>query len=195
MKTTELTLSVLAVVAFILNLLVVSFGSVLVVVSLSLLSLFYFYLGFALFNDVPLQRLFKKDSYQGTSTQRIAGGIATGIGITIVLTGVLFKIQTWPGANTNIASGLVVLSAILVISVIMYLKTSSVYYTRILKRIAIYGALGVVLLLLPKYTILEFKYRNYPGYVEAVKKAQGSPGNPGLWQKVDEERQKIHQNK
>jgi hypothetical protein len=63
------------------------------------------------------------------------------------------------------------------------------------KRIGIIGALGAVLFLLPNYAVLEFKYRNYPEYIKAVKMRDADPGNKALEDLVQQERKEIYKSK
>ncbi len=123
---------------------------------------------------------------------RIVGAILTGLALSMTTAGLLFKFQSWPGAIMNLAIGLLGLAIALIIGTIKYSKTKSNYYTRIFKRIAVYGGLGLILLILPKRTWLELKYRNQPDYVDAVKKAMADPDNQELWDKVNEEHEKMN---
>ena len=61
----------------------------------------------------------------------------------------------------------------------------------VLKRTVTYGLVAVIIYLLPEYTLLEYRFRDYPDYVEAYKKAVENPGNMELWDEVDKEREKI----
>ena len=194
MKKAEIILGAIALIALALNLLLVSGGGVLTVLSLSTLSVLYMYLSFALFNGIRLRHIFKKDSYKGISTMRIVGAILTGLALSMTIIGLLFKFQSWPGATVNLAIGLLGLAIALIVVTIKYSKTKSDYYTKIFKRIAVFGGLGLILIILPKETWLELKYRDHPDYVEAVKKAMSDPDNQELWDKVDEERQRMNEN-
>jgi hypothetical protein len=79
-----------------------------------------------------------------------------------------------------------------IIGVIKYSKNKSSYYTRIFKRTAIFGGLGLILMLTPKTSWIELKYRNQPEYVDALKKAMADPDNKELWDNVETERQKMN---
>ncbi|EJF10152.1 hypothetical protein [Pontibacter sp. BAB1700] len=192
MKKTEIVLGAIAVVALILNLLFVPGSSILTVISLSAISVLYMYLSFALFNGVRLRYIFKKNSYKGISTMRIIGAVLTGLALSITLIGLLFKFQDWPGATINLGVGLFGLVIALIVGAVKYSKSKSDYYTKIFKRIAVYGGLGLIMLLLPKEAWLEFRYRNHPEYVKAVKKAMAESDNQELWDKAEEERQKMN---
>jgi NADH:ubiquinone oxidoreductase subunit 6 (subunit J) len=123
---------------------------------------------------------------------RIFGAILTGVVLSLTTIGILFKFQSWPMATFFLTIGLIGILVSFIVGVIKHSKTKSEYYTRILKRITIIGGLGLILLILPKETWLEIKYRNQPDYVDAVKKAMADPDNEELWEKVDEEQEKMN---
>lgn len=104
--------------------------------------------------------------------------------------GLMFKFQSWPGADFNLGAGLVGLLIVTIIGVIKYSKNKSKYYIRIFLRAAIFGGLGLILMLTPKTSWVELKYRNHPEYVDALMKAMADPDNKELWDNVETERQK-----
>ncbi|MBB6610380.1 hypothetical protein H7F15_04960 [Pontibacter sp. Tf4] len=192
MKKTEIILGAMAAVALITNLLFAPTGNILIVLSLSVLSILYMYLSFALFNGIRFRHILKKESYKGISTMRIIGAIFTGLALSITLIGILFKYQLWPGATINLRVGLSGLVLMVLIGAVGYARSKAAYYANIAKRIAIYGALGIIMLLLPTDELIEIRYRNHPEYAEALKKAIAAPGNEDLWQKAEAERQRMN---
>jgi TonB family protein len=165
MKKTEIILGVIAIIALTIQLLNLPGGGILTVLTLSTVSTMYMFLSFALFNDIRLRKIFKKDSYKGISTMRILGAILTGLALSITTIGLLFKFQSWPGASFPLRFGLFGLLIGLIVGLIKYQKTKSDYYTKIFKRIAIYGGLGLILMILPRETWLEIRNRNHPEYM------------------------------
>ena len=192
MKKAEIIIATLSIIALGLNLLLIPGGGVLTVLTLSTLSMIYFYLGFALFNDIKLRRIFKKDSYKEISSLRILGAVGAGFALSMTTIGFMFKFQSWQGADFNLGAGLVGLLIVTIIGAIKYSKNKSNYYIRIFKRTAILGGLGLILMLIPKTSWIELKYRNQPEYVEALKKAMADPDNKELWDNVETERQKMN---
>jgi len=192
MKKAEIIILTLSIIALGLNILLIPGGGVLTVLTLSTLSVIYMYLGFALFNGIRLRNIFKKDSYKGISTMRIVGAVAAGIALSMTIIGLLFKMQSWPGASFNLGAGLFGLLIVTVIGLVKYSKNKSDFYTKIFKRVAIFGGLGLILLLTPKTSWVELKYRNHPEYVDALKKAMADPDNKKLWDNVETERQKMN---
>jgi hypothetical protein len=198
MKKGEIIIATLYIIALVLNLLLIPGGVVLTVLTLSTLStlsVLYMYLSFALFNGIRLRKIFKKDSYKGISAMRIVGAVGTGLALSMTTIGLLFKIQSWPGASFILGTGLVGLLIVTIIGTIKYLKNKSEFYTRIFKRIAVFGALGLILMLIPKTTWVEIKYRNHSAYVDALEKALADPDNKELWNRVEEERQNMNEEK
>ncbi|WP_378172989.1 hypothetical protein [Aquimarina sp. SS2-1] len=156
------------------------FGNELIIISLFGLSCLYFYFGFAIFNKLSLRRIFKKESYQGISAWRIVGAICTGISISIVLLGVLFKIFRWPFANQLLIIGVSFLNVIFLAGLYKILKEKRPFYQRLMVRVVFYGISGYIFWFIPTYTFLELKYKNHPDYIEAVKRLDKDPENPEL---------------
>ena len=192
MKKSEIVLAILSVIALVLNLLLIPCSEILTCLSLLGLAIIYHYLGFALFNNIKLKNVFKKDSYKGITKFRILGAIGAGFSLSMTVIGIMFKFQSFPGASFMLIGGLIGLLIVTIIGIIRYSKNKSDYYTKIFKRVAIIGGIGLVLILMPKSALSEFKYRNHPDYLKAVKEAVANPENEELWGKVNEERQKIN---
>ncbi len=192
MKKAEIIFTTLSIIALGLNLLLIPGGGVLTVLTLSILSMIYFYLGFALFNDIRLRKIFKKDSYKEISSLRILGAVGVGLALSMTTIGLMFKFQSWPGADFNLGAGLLGLLIVTIIGLIKYSKNKSDFYTRIFKRVTILGGLGLILMFTPKTSWVELKYRNHPEYVDAFKKAMADPENKELWDNVETERQKMN---
>lgn len=192
MKKTELILIGITLLALLMKLLHLPASGVLTVLSLSSISGIYMYLGFTLFNNLRFRNLFKKESYKEISTKRIVGGIGSGLALSVSVIGILFKFQSWPGASINLITGIIGLIIVTIISLIKMKKNTDNYYSNILKRVAGFGVICVFLLALPTKTWLGWKFPNNPEYIQAVIHAQANPDNQGLWQKVDEEREKMY---
>ena len=135
--------------------------------------------------------MFKKSSYKGIKAVRIIGAIGTGFVLSIIITGVLFKIMMWPGASAMLIVGVFPIMVLSLISALKYSADKSGYYKRILLRVTVFGGLGLALFLLPRNTIMKTRYRCCPEYVKAAEAAANDPENEMLQQKADEERRKI----
>ncbi len=193
MKKTEITILTISIIAIALNFFLVPGGSVLTVFSLSFLATIYFYFGFALFNTIRLRNIFKKESYKDIASQRIIGAIGAGVALSITTLGVLFKLLSWPGATVNLIAGLLGIIIVLIIGTIKYFNNKSDFYLTIFKRAGLFGGLGLVLLLTPKSTFIDIKYRNHVNYANALKNSIADPTNEELHKILDEERIKMEQ--
>ncbi len=58
-------------------------------------------------------------------------------------------------------------------------------------RVVFFGLLGYVFLFLSDYAFLELRYKNYPNYIDVVKRLDRDPENPGLQQEARKEYEKI----
>ena len=193
MKKTEITILTISIIAIALNFFLVPGGSVLTVFSLGFLATIYFYFGFALFNDIRLRNIFKKASYKDIASPRIVGAIGAGVALAITAIGILFKLLSWPGASLNLGAGLLGLIIVFIIWTIKYFNNKSNFYLPIFKRAGLFGVLGLVLLLTPKSTFIDIKYRNHVNYANALKNSIADPTNEELHRILDEERTKMEQ--
>ncbi|HRZ42067.1 MAG TPA: hypothetical protein P5228_05120 [Bacteroidales bacterium] len=187
MKKLEKILGLVIIIALLLKLVLIPGGSILTVISLTILACIYYPLGFAFFNGIRLRAIFKKDSYKGVSALRIIGAIGLGMGLAAICIGILFKLQHWPGGDTNLIAGLVTTLIILIIALIKYLKSKSDYYKLIFSRIAIIGGFGLILAILPESTITKIQFRNHPDYIKAYEDYLKNPQNEELRKKEDVE--------
>ena len=192
MKKAEIILGAISIISLILNLFLVAITNRIFVLSSVILAAFYMYFSFALFNGVKYSQLMKRIAYQGISKMRILTAVITGLAISMVIIGLLFNYQFWPGGDEQAFFGVIILSLVLVVSLIKYVTSKSTFYIGTIKRAAIYLCFGVLTLILPKFALLEFKYRNHPDYIEAFKNVvKDDTDNKVLREKLKEERQKI----
>ena len=63
------------------------------ILSLLVLSTLYCYFGFALFNNIRLKEIFKKDRHTEISVLRIIGAVFSGMILSTYVIGILFKLQ------------------------------------------------------------------------------------------------------
>lgn len=177
MKKTETILGLLVFIGIGLKLAHINGANILLLFTLLTLSFIYYFFGFAIFNNISLRGIFKRNSYKDTNALKIIGAIACGISLSTTLIAILFKLQFWPGSKMMLIIGLLSLLLILIISIVFYLIKKSVFYVNIFKRIAIYGTLGVILYLTPSDTMIDIIYRNDKEYAELFKKSLKEPLN------------------
>jgi hypothetical protein len=191
MKKTELIAGIIAALSIILQAFLIPGSGPLTVLSLSSLSIIYFWFGILLFNDIRLRAAFKKISYAGISTARKIGAIGAGFALSTIVIGIMFRIQCWPGANVMLLDGFAMIVIVCIVAGFKYPKNKSEYYNRIFKRAAIFGGFGFVLMILPPYSWSQLRYKNHPAYRDALKNSSEDPTNQALWDKVKEEKEKM----
>ncbi len=96
----------------------------------------------------------------------------------------LFKLQTWPSANSFLYLAIAVLVAGALWVLNNYVKTGY-FNPSLVKRIAVYAGCCFILLSLPAYGILDIKYRNHPAYRDALKYVIQHPGDTAARQKMN----------
>ena len=191
MKKFELIVGLIAILGIFLKILHLPGSGILIMLTFAILSLFYYVFSFALFNGIELRDVFKNAFYKDTNAKRMIGAVGLGWTLSVIILGVLFKLQFFSGANMLLQRGLVTLVLILFIAIIFYFRNKADYYKRIFKRIAIYGGLGLVLYLTPTSTLVDMYYRNNPDYAELYKKVLASPDNLELREQLEQMKTKM----
>ena len=190
MRKAEIILAILCLTGFILNLTGIPGGNILTILSFTFLSMFYFYLGYVVLNNIPLRAMFKKQSYAGISGLRIAGSVVAGFILSLALIGIEFKLMMWPGGSVMLFSCITGFVLLGLISLIKYLKDYNVFYRNLLIRVVVIGAFILLFVVNPK-VVMDIKYRNNPELLEAIKASDADPDNEKLQQKVNEEFEKM----
>jgi NAD/NADP transhydrogenase beta subunit len=147
MKKSELFFASLVLIALVLKLAHLPGSNFILVISLSYLSFLYFYLGFALFNNISLRQIPKRESYKKISTLRIIGAIGAGLALSQTAIGILFTLLRWPGANNLLQIGLIGLVLTGVLGAIKFSQTKATFYPDLLKRVVFSGVFGLILFL------------------------------------------------
>ena len=145
MKKIELFISLFMLLFVIMNFLNIACCGLLLGVSLFFLSGFYYFLSFAFFNEISLDRIFEKSSYKNISAFKIIFAIGVGWTFSITILGALFKLELLPYAQYILLVGLIAIGITSVISLIFTFQTKSNYYKQILIREIIIGGIGLIL--------------------------------------------------
>jgi phosphoglycerol transferase MdoB-like AlkP superfamily enzyme len=148
MKKIEIILGGITLAALAAHLLGVPHVWIVLALSTLLLMNLYFYLGFAIYLDIPLKKLFNKSAYAGLSPLRVIGSVALGWTLSLIVTGLFFSVQHYPGARLIISAGSGLLLIISLIVFIKYKKTTAPFYRNMLYRCELYMAVALGLLLL-----------------------------------------------
>lgn len=161
------------------------FGNNIIILSVLILSCLYFCLGIVLFNDIGIKKIFKKESYKGISALRVIGSVWTGMVLSLVLLGILFRLMMWPFASQNLIVGVLGLLVSLVPVFVKFVQKRSDFYKVMFFRTIGYTIVGVSLYFSGTF-FLELKYGDYPEYIEVVKKLNEDPNNTELIQQEQE---------
>jgi len=192
MKKFEKIIGFVLLIGLTFKFLLISGGSFFLAISLMFLAFLYFFLGFALFNQIPLKKIFKKESFTGINTIKVILAIGFGIGLSNTCVGILYKIQHWTGARILIISGITVIIIILLIGLISINKTKGPFIRGIIKRSIIIGGFGFLLLFISDYSIIKIQYRNHPLYIKAYEDLKSDPNNPDYKKNLIKEQERIN---
>jgi hypothetical protein len=189
MKIVEKIAAILSIIGLILMLSLIGGGAELMMVSLLTLGGIYFPLGFLLLNQISvLNYLKRKESFVSLTTTQIVLGVITGIALSIVCIGILFKLLTLPGANEMLMFGVLIS---IIISTIVVILRSKVSASAILIRTVIFNIAGIILFFTSSLSIVKFQYRNHPAYIDAYVNYLEDPGNSAVRDKLDLERNRA----
>lgn len=147
MKKLELILILGVVVGLLLTLLNVPYHTAVSSIFLLTLGIIYLYLGFALFNDIQLSKIFKSESYRGVGPWRIAIAIGTGLGLSQLTTGFMLALGNYPMTRLFLSFGLVVTALMLLLTLIRNTKEKHRFNRNIALRCSVFIIIGVIFLL------------------------------------------------
>lgn len=193
MQKIEVTLGTIALIGIILKVFNLPGAGLLLILSLSTLSLFY-YLSFALFNGIRLRDIFKSNAYAHTNAKKIIGAVGLGFALSALVMGSLFKLQFYPGAAVQLVTGLLATAIIFTIATIVYYRKPNAYYKSIFKRVVAIGGIGLILYLTPSSSLVDIFYWNQPEMAAIHKKVLKNPRNDSLKKELNKkQREKIRQ--
>ena len=195
MKILERGSILLAVIGLMMKIWRLNGGNELLMIGLTLLAMIYFYLGFALLNNVPLKAIFKKSSYSDTGSLRITGAIGVGILLSIIAIGLLFKLMILTGAIEMLTIGVVGLAVTLFAAWIIFIikkKQLDAFYIGTFVRGGIAVILGIILYLTPASSLIRFYHRDDPVYAELFVRAVENPYDEQIQKEFEEAREKKY---
>ncbi len=184
-----LALGILA--GLVLKFSLISGGDILTLWSTLLLACIYYPFGFLFFNQIRLRHVFKKIAYNDISALQVIFAIVTGIGLSVICVGSLFKLLSLTGANQMLTIGFVVTVITLTISAILFIKSKGIASKFTIWRTSIGGVIGLILLLTSEISIIKLQYRNHPDYIRAYEKYLENPKNEVLSQEKEREYYRI----
>lgn len=184
MKKIEFALVGLFLVGVIFQVIPLAGGSLFIILSLSILSIFYFGTGYLLLNDIPIGRIISGKVEKPVELKRSFLAVAGGFFCAVLTIGILFRVQGWPGPVPMILFGLAGLVVCCVITWFAYPDKTKAPLMPFLTRTAFWGVTGLLLLTLSPTFMMEIKYREDPDYVKLIKELHADPGNEELQKKL-----------
>jgi hypothetical protein len=160
---------------------------------LTLLSLLYFGFGFLLFSNVGLRAMFK-GGFAGVSAATFLMAAATGLALSIVTIGILFKLLLMPGANEMLTIGCTFAGVLFVTNVVLYISSRTRASMICVTRLGPFLLIGIVLLLTSGLALVKVRYRSYPLYIDAYTKYSSDPRNDAAIEALDVEYKRIRLN-
>jgi len=170
MKKLELIFIGFAILGIALKLFNVVGSAILLTLSLSMLSILYYLLGFSLFNGIRLRDIFKKKAYQDCNSLNIIVAILLGISLSIICVGELFKLELWPGGELILSTGLGLMAFVLLINFIFFYRKKPEFFKRTFKRMTFFASTGLLILLTSDNAMIDFFYGDQPEVAELHKK-------------------------
>jgi len=117
---------------------------VFLIISMLLLSMFYVFLGKAMFENLDFKNLFQNTVNQEIDKNRRILSLITGFVLCISILGILFKMLSYPGGTSMLYMGILGSGIIAVMSFVKLENKSDGFYASVMKRIV---PVAVVLLL------------------------------------------------
>jgi hypothetical protein len=168
-------------------------GHFLLALGLTILGCHYFYLSFALLNDIKLRKLFKKSSYKiGTSSIVLA--IVTGMCLSILVMGLMFKLLGYPGADLLLMVGLPFTIVITAVAMFYRKKLEKAFYANTLKRGFIISSLALIALFTPYKVWVGIQYPNNPEYAKVLLELHENPDDVELLLEEERLREEMTEN-
>lgn len=146
---TEKTLTIIFLVGLIFKLLHWPEAGIILVISLSTIAMLYFPGAFYFFCDKVIKR------------QNLALSIVSGLFLSLIPLGILFKIMYWPGGHLYLLIGTVTAPIILIVVYFLKSKTTddlATYYKNMFVRTTVLTVLTISFYLIPTATLLKIQY-------------------------------------
>jgi hypothetical protein len=164
------------------------FGAILVTVGLMTLAMIYFLSGMVATetgkdpgDNNPGKKAFGFDNF-------------VNMVFAIFMIGALFTIQYWPNASFFINLSLVGLAIVVAVIAFKYSNGKS-YNASLAKRAVAYLCFAIALAVLPRFTLLDIKYRSQPAYRDALKNSIEHPRDSAAREKLNLETKRLNEDK
>jgi len=155
-----------------------------------ILSVFYMWFGFFLFNRLRFKDLFDRDKRKELNTLQIVLSITAGFVYSFSFIALLFAIGFYPGMNVMISWSLLFNIIILGSSLFFFLslKSRRPFIRQFIIRSVVLSAIFFFLWYTPVEKRLDFFYKDYPEFVQAYIDFLENPDDPEVQKRLREER-------
>ena len=191
MKMLEKLLALAIVIALIMKFSLIPGSDIIALWAMLTLACLYYPLGFLFLNQIRLRHIFKRDSYQNLTAVQIILAVVTGMGLSTIVIGSLFKLLTFSGADNMLFVGLIMTGVASIVSVVLSMARKDANRKFTFWRVGIIGVAGLLLIFTSDLAIVKVQYRNHPEYIVAYRNYLVDPGNEELYKKVELGRNRI----
>lgn len=189
----EFTLGAIAIISLVFMLMTFHDAEFVFGLSLTILSIIYFPLGFWHVNGIGITKVFKKEAYREISPVHGFATFAAGFVLAMLASGCMFKVLQLPGYDVLLYNGQIAALILFVVGLISYLIHKSTLKLKLLGRLMIWGLLAFAFLRVPDWMIVSYSYRDHPEYVRAYMDAIENPDNEELQRKAEILRMEINE--
>jgi hypothetical protein len=163
---------------------------VLLRVGLIIMSIFYLWFGFFLFNRIGFTDLLRKEVRVKISAFKMTAGMVMGMVYSFCILAVMFGVYFYSHMGFMLAAAAIsLLSSTLLIGVYNTLNMPlQSFYNQFYRRSLIIGIILFAIWFTPWEKRLEYLYKNYPEFVEAYQKHRKTPNEPGVKEAIKEAR-------
>lgn len=186
MRKNESAFLTMIFIGFVLDLSLVSWGYWILLIGIGLLANTYFFGFSALLNNVSYQYFTEnKAEFKNTKPYQLLPPYS----ILTIMVGMLFKFKAWPGGNSIIVLGLIMMAAG-VYFVVKSMDNPKQQKRAAIKRMLITAMLASIFLALPNFFWFDIVNREHPDYIQATKNLYEDPSNEEYRLQLEEEEQK-----
>ncbi len=193
MKRIEIIGIIIAGILIVLRLIFGTFFNASLMVMLVLLSIYYLWFGFFLFNNITHDQLFSKPDRHKFNIFNISSSIIMGVVYSFTVISIMFAVFFYSKMNLMLGLSFFIIFLSLTFSVIYdkYYKVDKQYLFQFYIRSAIYGIICLFLLLTPVERRAEILFRDHPEFVEAYKNYRENPEDPEAEEELRKQRNRF----
>ena len=189
MRKLEISLLITFSIAFIMFLMLFPGGIALIFLSLSMLSLFYFFLSIPFLNRLKITDCFSKKILD-ISRKDLILSLYAGIILSLSVLNVLFRFMFWEG-QFFLAHSSLLFSGVLLLLILLKFRFKETIYKAVLIRTIFAFIVSLGLFFVSTESIVKIQFRNYPKYLDVYGKFIANPEDTSLFKQLEYERKLI----